>query len=68
MQPRAENFADWYFAYSTSFKLLSEASLSLARHAAKLLEKTPINEAVAADMDRSDIREIIHIMCHLDVM
>jgi len=52
IQPRAENFADWYFAYSTSFKLLSEASLSLARHAAKLLEKTPINEAVAADMDR----------------
>ena len=38
--------------FSTSFKLLQEATLSLARHAAKLMEKTPINEAVSADMDR----------------
>jgi len=52
INPRAEQFADWYFSYSTSFKLLQEATLSLARHAAKLMEKTPINEAVSADMDR----------------
>jgi len=52
IHPRAEQFADWYFSYSTSFKLLQEATLSLARHAAKLMEKTPINEAVSADMDR----------------
>jgi len=52
IQPRAEQFADWYFSYSTSFKLLQEATLSLARHAAKFMEKTPINEAVSSDMDR----------------
>jgi len=52
INPRADNFADWYFSYSTSFKLLQEASLSLARHAAKVLEKTPINEAVSSDMDK----------------
>eukprot|EP00090_Calanus_glacialis_P012890 TRINITY_DN2151_c0_g1_i1.p1 TRINITY_DN2151_c0_g1~~TRINITY_DN2151_c0_g1_i1.p1 ORF type:complete len:450 (+),score=96.65 TRINITY_DN2151_c0_g1_i1:105-1454(+) len=52
IHPRAEQFADWYFSYSTSFKLLQEATLSLARHAAKFMEKTPINEAVSADMDR----------------
>eukprot|EP00092_Neocalanus_flemingeri_P105530 GFUD01135290.1.p1 GENE.GFUD01135290.1~~GFUD01135290.1.p1 ORF type:complete len:482 (-),score=79.48 GFUD01135290.1:135-1580(-) len=52
IHPRAEQFADWYFSYSTSFKLLQEATLSLARHAAKFMEKTPINEAVSSDMDR----------------
>ena len=26
--------------------------MSLARHAAKILEQTPLHEAVAADMDR----------------
>jgi len=52
IHPRAEQFADWYFSYSTSFKLLQEATLSLARHAAKFMENTPINEAVSADMDR----------------
>lgn len=51
IHPRAENFADWYFSYSTSFRLLQEAALSLTRHAAKVFEKTPIHEAVAADMD-----------------
>ena len=52
IQPRSEQFADWYFSYSTSFKLIQEATLSLARHTAKIFEETPINEAVAADMDR----------------
>jgi len=50
--PRSEQFADWYFSYSTSFKLIQEATMSLARHTAKVFEETPINEAVAADMDR----------------
>jgi len=52
IKPRAEHFADWYFSYSTSFRLLQEAAVSLARHAAKFLEKTPLDEAVAADMDK----------------
>ena len=52
IHPRSEQFADWYFSYTTSFKLLQEGSLSLARHAAKVFEETPINEAVAADMDK----------------
>jgi len=52
IHPRAEQFADWYFSYSTSFKLLQEATLSLARHAAKFLEKIPVNDAVSADMDK----------------
>ena len=33
IEPRSEQFADWYFSYSTSFKLIQEATLSLARHA-----------------------------------
>ena len=53
IKPRSEQFADWYFSYSTSFKLIQEASMSLARHTAKVFEETPINQAVAADMDRS---------------
>ena len=52
IHPRSEQFADWYFSYSTSFKLIQEATISLARHAAKVFEETPINEAVAADMDK----------------
>jgi len=52
IEPRSEQFADWYFSYTTSFKLIQEATLSLARHAAKVFEETPINEAVSADMDR----------------
>ena len=52
IQPRSEQFADWYFSYTTSFKLIQEATMSLARHTAKVFEETPINEAVAADMDR----------------
>merc|ERR1719245_550966 len=52
IEPRSEQFADWYFSYSTSFKLIQEATLSLARHTAKIFEETPINEAVAADMDK----------------
>lgn len=43
-----EQFAEWYFSYATSFKLIWEATLSLARRAAK----SPNNEAVAADMDK----------------
>lgn len=52
IHPRAEHFADWYFSYSTSFRLLQEATVSLARHGVSFLEKTPLNEAVAADMDK----------------
>ena len=52
IEPRSEQFADWYFSYSTSFKLIQEATLSLARHAAKVFEETPINDAVSADMDK----------------
>jgi len=48
---RADHFADWYFAYSTTFKLLQEATMSLARHSVKFMEATPVNEAVAKDMD-----------------
>jgi len=52
IHPRAEQFADWYFAYSTSFKLLQEATLSTARNVVRLLDPTPLYEAVATDMDR----------------
>lgn len=49
--PRAENFADWYFSYTTSFKLLKEATTSVARHALNIMDPNPLNEAVSADMD-----------------
>lgn len=51
IHPRAEQFANWYFAYSTGLTLLQEASMSLIRHTASM-NPSPINEAVAADMDK----------------
>ena len=52
IHPRSEQFAGWYFSFATSYKLIQEATLSLARHAAKVFEETLINEAVAADTDK----------------
>jgi len=52
IHPRAEQFADWYFSYTTSFRLLQEATVSLARHGLSFMDSTPVNEAVAADMDK----------------
>lgn len=49
---RSEQFADWYFSYSTSFRLLQEAAVSFARHGAKFWENTAVNEAVSLDMDK----------------
>jgi len=62
IHPRAQNFADWYFSYSTSFKLLQEASFSLARHAGNFLDKTPLNEAVSTDMDKFMTRKYERIV------
>ena len=52
IHPRLEQFADWYFSHATSYKLIQEATLCLARHAAKVFQETPINEAVVTDMDK----------------
>merc|ERR1719481_1066355 len=52
IHPRAEHFADWYFSYSTSFKLLQEATLSLARNTINIFDPRALNEAVAEDMDK----------------
>ncbi|CAE6914000.1 ANK1 [Symbiodinium natans] len=45
------NFADWYFAYPTTIKLVREAATSAARHSADLSRTTPLKTAIAMDLD-----------------
>jgi len=48
---RVDKFADWYFAYSTSFKLIRLATSSLARHAVNFTDRKTLSEAVTLDLD-----------------
>eukprot|EP00439_Symbiodinium_sp_Y106_P073248 s74_g13.t1 len=63
IERRASNFADWYFAYPTTIKLVREAdsqpknqqkkskATSAARHSADLSRTTPLQTAIAMDID-----------------
>lgn len=51
IEQRASNFADWYFAYPTTIKLVREAATSAARHSADLSRTTPLKTAIAMDID-----------------
>lgn len=48
---RVDKFADWYFAYSTSFKLIRHATSSLARHSINFTDRKTLSEAVTIDLD-----------------
>jgi len=51
MRGRVDRFADWYFAYTTTYKILWEATTSATRHAVSA-ETTTISEAVSYDVEK----------------
>jgi chloramphenicol O-acetyltransferase len=48
---RVDRFADWYFAYTTTYKILWEATTSATRHTLSA-EATTISEAVSYDIEK----------------
>jgi len=51
MRQRIDRFADWYFAYTTTYKILWEATTSATRHTLSA-EATTISEAVSYDLEK----------------
>lgn len=51
MRERVERFADWYFAYTTTYKILWEATTSATRHTFSA-EATSLSEAVSIDVEK----------------
>ncbi len=51
MSDRIDRFADWYFAYTTTYKILWEASTSATRHTFSA-EASTISEAVSIDVEK----------------
>jgi hypothetical protein len=51
MQGRVERFADWYFAYPTTYKILWEATTSATRHVLST-EATSVSDAVSYDVEK----------------
>jgi Na+-translocating ferredoxin:NAD+ oxidoreductase RnfG subunit len=52
MRGRVDRFADWYFGYDTTYKILWEAVQSAARHALSPAESVSIQDGVAYDVER----------------
>ncbi|MCP4695497.1 MAG: hypothetical protein GY862_01420 [Gammaproteobacteria bacterium] len=50
MRERVDRFADWYFAYSTTYQILWEASTSATAHALST-EAVSVTDAVAHDVE-----------------
>ncbi|NJO14288.1 MAG: hypothetical protein HC877_00620 [Thioploca sp.] len=48
---RVKRFADWYFAYPTTYKILWEAMASVAQHVLSI-EATQLSAAVAYDVEK----------------
>ena len=51
IEERIERFADWYFAYPTTYKLLSEGVSSAARHTFSA-EAISLEDAIAYDVEK----------------
>ncbi len=51
MHGRIDRFADWYFGYTTTYKILWEASTSAAQHALSA-EAISLSEAVSIDVEK----------------
>eukprot|EP01048_Picozoa_sp_COSAG05_P022588 COSAG05_NODE_4577_length_1455_cov_1.269174_1_plen_278_part_00 len=54
---RVDNFADWYFSYSTNYKLLGTAMSSAARHAVAGLSESSVAEAVSVELQQYCMRQ-----------
>jgi hypothetical protein len=50
MQQRVKRFADWYFAYPTTYKLLWQATTSVTNHVLAI-EAVSLNDAVSHDLE-----------------
>ena len=51
LRERIDRFADWYFAYTTTYKILWEATTSATRHVFST-EATSVSEAVSYDVEK----------------
>ncbi len=51
LRPRIDRFADWYFAYPTTYKILWEATTSASNHLLKV-EAVSLSDAVAYDVEK----------------
>jgi len=51
MRRRIDRFADWYFAYTTTYKILWEATTSATRHVLST-EATTVSEGVSYDVEK----------------
>ncbi|KHD04867.1 hypothetical protein PN36_05845 [Candidatus Thiomargarita nelsonii] len=51
MRGRVEQFADWYFAYTTTYKILWEATTSATKHVVST-EAMSLSEAVSYDVEK----------------
>ena len=51
MRGRIDRFADWYFAYTTTYKILWEATTSATRHVLST-EATTVSEGVSYDIEK----------------
>ena len=51
LRERVPRYADWYFAYTTTYKILWEATTSASRHVVSA-GNMPLNEAVAYDVEK----------------
>ena len=51
MRGRVERFADWYFAYTTTYKILWEATTSATKHAFSA-EANSLSDAVSYDVEK----------------
>merc|ERR550539_1990413 len=67
VKERVDKFADWYFAYSTSFKLIRLATSSLARHSVSFTDRKSLSEAVALDLDNYLARQYERIVLRPEI-
>jgi len=51
MHKRITRFADWYFAYTTTYKILWEATMSASQHVFSV-ESVSLSEAVSMDVEK----------------
>ena len=63
---RIERFADWYFAYTTTYKILWEASTSATRHTFSA-EATTVSEAVSIDVEKYLHKHYENIVLHPEI-
>ncbi len=66
MHERVERFANWYFAYPTTYKILWEATTSATQHALSM-EATSLSEAVAYDVEKYLHQHYEHIVLHPEI-